>query len=307
MKTIKYKDIDGFRIVVGSGSLATDPVESKKLADNEVLKIANDGFKKLPELKQQLDLGAKKRMHSAKAFQAMGKAKILRGAALGALQKKELKTAEKFTAEQQKLEQESQQELGAAEITNRDLIAVKQKLEPKLRVIRKKNLAYCEPGANQLIDRATADLVMCKPTDEMSDVLLPDGVTVGDLLDAFQAKTDNQQICVDGSIVADCRGEWYHKDNDGNWIVNVIEKIGVSPNEGDILKEDLTAEQQEEIRLQNLTSEQHEAEKQMLIDSALSQAANMKAKLEIQNDADALKKSQDWYAQRVTEIESKYV
>jgi len=317
MKTIQYKEIDGFKIVVGAGVLSEDPVESKKLADNELLNIANGEYKKLPELKQQIDAAAKKQLHHTRAFEARGKAKILKVAKFEAAKKKELATAKKFESEQIRLEREYQSELGASKVADTELIAIKAKLEPKIKDIRRKNIAYCEPGANQLIDRAMADLVMSKPTEEMEAVLLPGNVTVSDLLAAHAEKAKNEHVCIDGSRVADYRGcQWFYKDSSGSWIESeVVTALGVTKNtvvvdeyqEQAIEKKDLKPEQQEEIRFQNLTPEQKESEEQQAIESAQMQAVTMRSKLEITGDAKALKKSQDWYASQLAEIESKFV
>ncbi|MEJ2043687.1 MAG: hypothetical protein P8X74_03675 [Reinekea sp.] len=304
--SVLYKEIDGYKIITGFGQLVVDTEASKKCATNAIAVIVDGGCKKLPELKKQVEKIQEQSFLTQKAMEAKQKAKIVIHATAEAAKKKDLKAVSLFNNEKEKLEQEYQDFHGAARLVNNELKQIKLELEPKIREIREQNVAYCEPRANEMIDRETADLCMSKPTEDMGDVILPNGVTVAQLMQLDMGKGPHELIDISGNVVVDYRGEWYSKVDD-KWILNNIVEIGVNPFVNDISKSDLTPEQLEEIRLQNLTPEQKTAEKEQAIESAAMQAANMRSKLDIQGDQDALTKAQDWYNGKVAEIEAKYV
>lgn len=316
MKTIKYQDIDGFRIVTGSGQLTVDPAASKVIAENEIAGIIDGGCKSLPEMQLQVEKIKEKSLHERRAIEAKQKARALMESASEAADKKDFKAVSLFDSEIKKLDQIYQDEQAASRLINNELKQIKVELEPKLREIRRKNLAYCEPGKNEMIDKDTADLCMSKLTEDMTDVILPDGVTIDGLIKAHNQKLKNEQVCIDGTKVSDFRGcQWFYQDADGNWIESeIISRIGLTKKSvvvdeyenAAIEKSELTPDQVEEIRIQGLTAEQKKAEFDSLNDHLLSEAAEMKNKLDIQGVEDSLKQSQVWYAEELADLQTKY-
>ena len=73
-----------------------------------------------------------------------------------------------------------------------------------------------------------------------------------------------------------------------------------------IEKKDLSAEQREEIRFQNLTAEQKTAEFEMMKSGLLTSAVNMKSELEILADPTALTQSQTFYNDGLAALQTKY-
>ncbi len=115
-----------------------------------------------------------------------------------------------------------------------------------------------------------------------------------------EAKKDNQVLGVDKKPVADLRGVKYVKDGK----LCQVDKLG--ENVGGPLMENVTPEQFEQMRFDNLTAEEKTAEYDMLIEGLQSQAAIMKSKLEITGDSKALYKAQEWYSSEVATADSKY-
>jgi hypothetical protein len=153
-----------------------------------------------------------------------------------------------------------------------------------------------------------------KKSGELLDADLP-GVTVDQLFEKWKVK-GKRQILIDGKEIDDFRGcQYFYKDNQGLWNESeIITDLGVSMSTvvvdeyeaQAIEKADLTGEQLEEIRFQKLTAEEKAAEKMTAIDLKAAEAANMRSKLEIQGDSEALSKSQAWYNEQLIEINEKY-
>jgi len=114
------------------------------------------------------------------------------------------------------------------------------------------------------------------------------------------AEKDNQVLGVDKKPVADLRGVQFVKDGK----LCKVDKLG--ENVGGPLMKDVSPEQFEDMRFDNLTSEEKSSEYDMLIEGLQSQAATMKSKLEITGDAKALEKAQVWYTSEVVKADDKY-
>lgn len=319
MKTIKYKEQDGYKIIIGAGKLAEDPAAAKMLANNAVQGVINGGFKDFPELKQQADKSLESSLINQRATKDKQKAKAMLIESAKAAAQKDFVNAKKFEEEGKRLEKSYQDHLGAAGVCNAELKELKFAVEPKLKEIRRNNIAYCEPGLGEMVDEATANMIMSKTTEDMitDGAVLPSGQTVDGLISVWMGKPDTEQVCIDGSKVDDYIGnQYFFKDNDGLWVESEIisalnvtkDTVVVDEYQAEAIeKADLTPEQLEEIRIQSLTPEAKEAEKLAAIDSAAAKAANLKAIFDIKGDEDALTKAQDLYASLVAEIELKYV
>jgi hypothetical protein len=105
------------------------------------------------------------------------------------------------------------------------------------------------------------------------------------------------------------------KKTGDNWKKNVIVKLEEKINPSEIKESDLTVEQQEEINIQlnkeridALSDEDRQKEKEMMIEAILNQSINMRSGLEIQGvpAADALLQAQTWYNTEVIKVEELY-
>lgn len=115
-----------------------------------------------------------------------------------------------------------------------------------------------------------------------------------------EAKKDKCVVSVDKKPIADLRGVKFVE----NGKLCQVDKLG--ENVGGPLMKDVTPEQFEVMRFDNLTAEEKTAEYDMLIDGLQSQADNMRGKLEITGDNSALVKAQEWYNSEVVKADMKY-
>ena len=118
--------------------------------------------------------------------------------------------------------------------------------------------------------------------------------------------------------VKDYIGKQYFYKADNEWIESeIISELGITRDtvvvdkyqDQAIEKSELTGEQAEEIRFQGLTSDAKTKEKEMTIESALSQSIYMRSKLEIEGSSAevALTESQTFYQAELEKIDLKYV
>ena len=126
-----------------------------------------------------------------------------------------------------------------------------------------------------------------------------------------EAVSNNKKLTRDLKMIDDYRGKTFYKKVSGKWIEEKINVLGQLPAEG--FKEELTdienkeyAEQKEVERIKNLSVAEKEKELNQKIDSLLSQSITMRSSLEIQGDAEALKKAQEWYEAEKIKVESIY-
>jgi hypothetical protein len=109
-----------------------------------------------------------------------------------------------------------------------------------------------------------------------------------------------EKLNTDGVVIKDNRGVQYIK----NGKIETVSSLGAEPD-GTLVSE-LTADEIEVLRIKSLSDEDKAKEFEALKSSAAIESASMKATLEIQGDADALKKAQSYYAEKVKEIDKKY-
>ena len=83
-----------------------------------------------------------------------------------------------------------------------------------------------------------------------------------------------------------------------------VTALGEKPD-GELM-ENVSPEQFEDMRFENLTVAEKTAEYDMLIDGLQSQANVMKGKLDITGDVEALVKAQEWYQDEVNKANTKY-
>ena len=131
------------------------------------------------------------------------------------------------------------------------------------------------------------------------------------LKDKIESLDKNQVLESSGDIISDNRGESLWKKTNNKWENKTIDAIGVEITAG--WKSDLTESEQLEINSQieiddynKLSASNKVIFKDSQLESILTQSALMKIKLEIQEDSDALAKSQAWYQEQVNIINEKF-
>lgn len=121
------------------------------------------------------------------------------------------------------------------------------------------------------------------------------------------ATGNNKFLDVNLAEICDNRGKTAWIKKDGKWSKREITKIGDEIKAGEITEiNDEIIAQLEAERIAGLTAAQKAEEKESVIASLKTQAVQMRMGLEIQNDSDALQKSQAWYNAEVSKVEIKY-
>ena len=145
------------------------------------------------------------------------------------------------------------------------------------------------------------------------EVQLPDEQAMA-LLKLWKEKPASTQITMEGNVIPDYRNREIWNKGTGNWVKMEVVELGIPLSEADILYVNLTDEQQAEVEAQKkinrialLSPETKITEKEREVDSAATEAAMMKAKLDIQGELKSLGISQTWYQEKVENILSLYL
>ena len=121
------------------------------------------------------------------------------------------------------------------------------------------------------------------------------------------ATSNNKFLDVNLKEICDNRGKTAWSKSGGKWSKREITKIGDEIKAGEITEvNDEIIAQLESERIASLTPLEKSKEKESIIASLKTQAVQMRMGLEIQNDKDALKKSQEWYNSEAQKVEIKY-
>lgn len=121
------------------------------------------------------------------------------------------------------------------------------------------------------------------------------------------ATGNNKFLDINLKEICDNRGKTAWLKSGGKWLKREITKIGDELKAGEIIEiNDEIISQLEAERIASLTPVQKTDEKARIIQGLLAQSIQMKAGLEIQNDSEALQKSQAWYNAEVQKVEIKY-
>jgi hypothetical protein len=86
--------------------------------------------------------------------------------------------------------------------------------------------------------------------DNTPGVKLLSGAEEADLAPKFAALAEHEALTLQGEVIPDYRGVEYHKKTSGKWEKVKIEAVGEALPDGAVLPDDLTAEQNAEIREQ---------------------------------------------------------
>ena len=174
----------------------------------------------------------------------------------------------------------------------KELKGVSENLSKKRIELLKKHVIYFEPG---------------------KDVEITDA-QVMESRDKLRTLGKKQFLTLDGNIIDDDRGRIaYFKNQDDRWIIQNVFMLGEKVDTLSIWSEDLIDEQRQEIgvqvdmeRIAGLDATEKVTEFETLKDGIALQAALMRSKLEIQEDPEALVKSQEWYKAEIIKLEDKY-
>ena len=337
---IKTETIGNYQIITGLKPLSIDPRATQKAASVMIFgtQVDGDGNDGIPELEPLQRKQEESNRLLSEIAQTKTQAKKL--LAQSERQKSEIKTLidPKAIANRESEYKVTVKALGeqdriyklksaSFEQCQEDLKPLVSEFNQASKEIIRLNPVFCEPNAGEYVDPDTpfaggtaAELdAMDREVEDQDGNKIPlpkisvDGMDV--LIQRWMNKTETEQICIDGESVADFRGkQWFYNDG-SQWIESeVVTDLGVTVEtvvvdayqDQAVEKADLTPEQLEEIRLQNLTAEQKTAEKESSLAGALTKAGVMRNELEIQGEPDALKISQAWYQEQVTAIEAKY-
>jgi hypothetical protein len=128
-----------------------------------------------------------------------------------------------------------------------------------------------------------------------------------------QANENGKRLKADKTEIDDLRGKVFYKKTGSEWFKFAMLKIGDVPPSGAILEADLLDNQRAEItaqeekkRIADMKSSDREAEKNIKIDSLISQAVNKRIEFEIQGDKDPAKSAKAWYDAEVQKVEGIY-
>ena len=130
---------------------------------------------------------------------------------------------------------------------------------------------------------------------------------------ALASKMSDQVVTIDGDIIPSKKGQKFWTKQDGKYMEHVVDTIGAEPPEGAVVAGDDNPTAFEEIRAQaqaeaigSMSTDEKRAAFKQEKDSALTRAALMRSKLEIEGKSDALSTAKAAYNEEVAALQSKY-
>jgi len=325
MKTIRFKEENGFKIIERFDELPIDPVRTQRVAN----KIIN----KLSEVKEINNLISFSRSYREKSV--MAEARILSSQKIQAAAESLLeRTKIEFEKTNLNIQIQRSKSLISDEKKNKGIFDAKIKefegkilefhkiLDKKRAEILKENTVYAFLHKNEIA--LTND-----EFEEISSVFNNKGpceqiAIEFDEIESIVVEADENQPeirdivrKIKGSprLINDMRGkQFFWKDQSGKWHKSKDAKLGerkddLIPSEfHDIAFEqhELDDDSKEEIRIQSLDTDQKAHEKEQKIREILRESAIKRMELEIEGNPDALKISQDFYKTEMIALEKKF-
>lgn len=279
MKTILFKEIDGYEILTGFGNPAAEPEDTKA----HVATL----LKETDEYKQMVALGDR-RQDVTKAYND-GRVRVV----------KEVEAAVKTD----KLNDEL-----ANALYNQKMVALRAERDTQLAALVNPSLQASEAMEERRKQLARENPVYSEPRPGERIV---DDAEVERLTVAVAAAGPGYLVDTSGAAVPDFRGKVFWSKAADGWTRQDVNTIGIEPAGKPY--EDLSdserlavQEQLESERVAGLKAKEKEVEKAAAVESAAGEAALMRSKLEIQGDAKALDKAREWYDAEVVRLEAKY-
>jgi hypothetical protein len=279
MKTVIFDTIDGHKIVRGFSRLSIEPVDTAR-AVAAAIKDTSE-WKALEDKKTEHGNAQKKAIAARRSVRVRINKKLQDNPNL--TRDNVLETLD-ITTEKHKWEVALQDMKTAAA----DMKGLAMALAAKETALKAELAVYFEPSAREAVK---------------------DEKALADLSEALGNCPAGCFIDLDGNTVKDNRGRVYFKRVSGKWRRVLILKLGDTVPSGGVLAEDVTDAQRGEIeadRVAELTEGQKAAEKEKAMTVAINAAADMRSRLEIQGDPDALKKSKDWHQAETKRIQGLY-
>jgi hypothetical protein len=217
---------------------------------------------------------------SKKLKQKIKEAGRIHKAKSAALLKMKFAEKQKDAIKFEEAERELNKRLNDLKEIEKDFIELKKEQLEKIQALKKNNRVYFEPRTGE--DRIT------KNEYQTLSAAYIDNKQNGNLTDR------------NGNEVIDNRGQTYVKEGQIIHITTIGHEV-----DGPLVS-NLTPAALARLIYEYMTIPEIEAEKQEKANNILSQAAVMRSELEIQGDPDALTKSQTWYNDQITALNSEY-
>lgn len=130
----------------------------------------------------------------------------------------------------------------------------------------------------------------------------------GDIKQKLDNLKENEALTLELKTIPDYRNVKNYSKKDGKWIETIIEQIGVKPTKTELTETEQIefSEQKEQERLDALSVEDKQKEKESMIDSLASQALQKEGMLRIKGITDYEKQAKDWFDQEKIKVEKKY-
>lgn len=291
MNTIITKEIDGLTVVLGLDKEKIDSVSTMKK-----IKPIIEGTKEFTAQKTRLEkirgLNVSNDSLDRQVKAIANRAALRVGKLPGEVTNDDLNESE--VSQVNKFSQRRQNNIDERSKIESVLPEVDEKLKAKIKKITTENAIYF-------------------PLNKENEEIISD-TEASQIKEKLKDLKKGQFLLTDGTIIEDLRNKTYYGLIDGKWdkkevkALNEVVDIGIY-----ILSADLTDEERKEIavqeeadRIAGMSAEDKADELAMVKENLISQAVNMRSKLEIQGDADALVKSQDWLKAENNKAEEKY-
>lgn len=129
-----------------------------------------------------------------------------------------------------------------------------------------------------------------------------------DIRQKLDSLKEHEALTLDLKTIPDYRNMKSYSKKDGKWIETIVEQIGMKPTKTELTEAEQIelSEQREQERLDALSLEDKQKEKESIIDSLASQALQKEGMLRIKGVKDYEKQAKDWFDQEKIKIEKKY-
>jgi len=266
MKKVLYKEIDGFKIIIGFSDCIVDPVATQK--------IASKAFEKTEEFKQLKMLAKEQNGYYKMMAQAQQS------------YKQADKNKNRADMEKYKIDYYSRQ--NDINKVQEQIIKIKPLLDEKKKSLLQKNQVFFEPTLNEIHvrDDVADTLKLAFVKNEFVDI---DGNVVKNNKGVYYEFKNDEPVKHEINEL--------NLSADSNWIKESM----LTDKQKEII-----SDYNENLRISKLTDEEKKKEAGHLKDIALLRSNEMRSKLEIQGDNKALKKSQDYYNEQCDLIDERY-